>query len=82
MAKYKYDETKPATAPAPATKQVEIEEVRVERLGNEKWRVTSARYVQVPGSETVLEEKVSLPVARATAILWRAKRGGVAWELP
>lgn len=69
--------------PQPQPKQpVEIEDVRVERMGNEKWRVVVAKYVKREESEVVLEEKVPLHIARATAILWRARKGGVSWGLP
>lgn len=72
----------PVVEKKPAPPEESIEEVRIERIGNEKWRVVVARYVKVPGSERVLEPSVSLPVARAEAIKWRAHRGGIGWELP
>lgn len=67
---------------APQPKQpAEIEDVRIERIGNEKWRVTVAKYAKREDSETVLEDKVPLHIARAAAVLWRARRGGISWGL-
>lgn len=59
-----------------------IEEVRVERVSNERWRVTTAKYQLVPGTEKVLEDGRSLPVARSAAIAWRARNGGIGKDLP
>jgi hypothetical protein len=69
-------------APQVTAKPVEIEDVRIERLANEKWRVVVAKYAKVPQTEQVLEPGVSLPVARAAAMAWRARKGGLSWGLP
>jgi hypothetical protein len=72
----------PPAAQPPKDALPTVEEVTVERVANEKWRVVVARYVRLAGSEKVLEDGVSLPVARATAQAWRAKHGGLAKDIP
>ena len=76
---------KPPPSPEAAREEVPpdtIEEVAVEAAGAGRWRVVSALFVKVPGSEEVLEKSVSLPVARARAISWRARNGGVGRGIP
>jgi hypothetical protein len=58
-----------------------FEDVIVERR-NGKFRVLVARFAVVPGTETVIEDGVSLPVARGSAATWRARHGGIGRGLP
>jgi len=58
------------------------EDVSVVPIGNGKWRVETALFEKRAESALVLEEAVSLPVARARAQSWRARNGGIARGLP
>ncbi len=66
---------KGANVPKPG--EVELEDVVMERLGKEKFRVRVVKLRGVPVEETTLEKSVSLPVARHTMRLWRCKAGVV-----
>ena len=57
--------------------EVEIEDVTMVGDGKGNFRVAVQRIRGVVVSERVLEEKVSLVVARGAATSWRAKNGGL-----
>jgi hypothetical protein len=64
-------------AAKPEPKQVEIEEVTMVGDGKGRFRVAVQRIRGVVVSERVLEESVTMPVARQAAVVWRSKNGGL-----
>lgn len=58
-------------------KQVELEDVVMVGDGKGRFRVSVQKVRGPVVSEKVLEESVSLPVARQAALTWRAKNGGM-----
>lgn len=75
---------KPEVAPVPPKRpvEVEIEDVVVFGDGKGNFRVSVQRIRGLVVAEKVLEERVSLPVARATAKMWRMKSGALARGIP
>lgn len=69
--------TPPKKPAPPVAPEVELEDVVMEGDGKGGFRVSVRKVRGVVIEERVLEEKVSLPVARQTATLWRAKNGGL-----
>ena len=64
-------------APKVEPKQVELEDVVMVGDGKGKFRVSVQKVRGVVVSEKVLEEAVSLPVARQAAVVWRSRNGGL-----
>lgn len=57
--------------------EVEMEDVTMEGDGKGNFRVSVVKIRGVVVSEKVLEAKVSMPVARQAALVWRTKNGGL-----
>lgn len=68
----------PTTTPtAKPAEEVELEDVVMVPNGKDKFRVEVRTVRGVVVAAKVLEEAVSLPVARQAAVLWRSKTGGL-----
>lgn len=67
----------PLSPPQPKSPEVEMEDVQMVGDGKGNFRVSVVKIRGPVVAERVLEEKVSLVVARGAATSWRAKNGGL-----
>lgn len=65
------------TQPQQSKPEIEMEDVQMVGDGKGGFRVSVVKIRGPVVSEKVLEEKVSLVVARGAATSWRAKNGGL-----